>query len=429
MLLSLFPAIALFAAKKIFPDRKLSSMLGFSVMFAIAEWLRGHLFTGFPWNLPAYAWTDVLPIVQTVSLGGAYMLSLLTIFWGTATGFIFVKETPVKVRLSVILASLITLTACYVFGTARLAGADNIYDRNMTVQLVQPSILQADKWDPDKVWNNFRILTNLSYPSDQKKEVASEKLVTLVVWPETAVSERLLKKTEARVLLQNALKAHSGDAFLVTGSFREKNGKSGNLQYANSMIVLNEQLEVIAEYDKSHLVPFGEYIPFKELIPIKPVAGFSGMSPGKGPVNLKLLGKYVISPVICYEIIFPGTVTPGRMRDTMSHMVVNLTNDAWYGNSSGPHQHFSMAIFRAVEEGMIVIRSANTGISGIIDPYGKIVTRIPLNKRNTTTIYPMLLNTSFGTNYSRIGDLLFWFLCIIFLGTGFHLQYFRRANT
>ncbi len=426
VVLAFYPAAALYAAKRFFSGQVLSTLLAFSAILSLSEWLRGNLFTGFPWNLSAYAWKDALPIVQIVSVGGVYFLSFLTVFWGASIGFVLLRDAGRAARLVVFIISMASLAATFGFGAARLAGADRQQVSGLNVQIVQPSIPQAEKWQQEKIWDHFNTLVAMSYPQDNSD---GDEAVTFIVWPETAISMTMLNVPEARSLLETALSAHLGPAYLLTGALRIEPGESGEPDYANSLVILDKNLEIAGYYDKAHLVPFGEYIPFRKLVPFGPVASFSDMIAGSGPKRLTVGEGYSISPIVCYEVIFPGKITSRSNSDILPHIIVNVTNDAWYGDSTGPQQHFNMALFRAVEEGVSVIRAANNGISGIIDPYGMVITRIPLNHRGSTMVTNVPVTEVHTLVYRKLGYLLFWAAIAFFLAFSLSLQYSNKGKS
>lgn len=417
LMLAFFPAAALFVAKYVGGTNRLALMLALVACVAGAEWLRGHILTGFPWNLPAYAWSCVLPVMQLAATGGSYFLSLMTVFWGAACGFAVLPGSRRVTRLAVAFVAVACFAASCIYGSLRIAGAVPEENRDLAVQIVQPSIPQSDKWRKEKIWDNFNTLVNMSYAS----QTGTPPPLTLVVWPETAFQERMLEYPEARRLLKDALASHPGGAYLVSGMLRSETAESGARKYFNSLVVLDRELDEIAVYDKRHLVPFGEYIPMQHLLPLEPVARFTGMAMGKKAQDITIDGTYALSPRICYEIIFPGTdassiYAENDAAELVSRSIVNVTNDAWYGDSSGPFQHYMTSAFRAIEERSLLIRAANTGISGVFDPYGRELGDMGLDEQGTLVIYPVPRFRSEKTVYCKMGDLLF-FLAIVLLGT------------
>lgn len=340
----------------------LSGWLAFAALLTLSEWLRGHLFTGFPWNLFGYTWSDTLPIVQVVSLGDVYSLTFLTILWTSVPGFLLL--TPQKQGQIAMIIALSSFAACYSYGLWRLSTLPLSYRENITIRIVQPNIDQAEKWRREAMDGHFRKHLNLSV--NRPEENNGNKQATYIVWPETAMSYRYANDPLAMAELRQVLATYAGPAYLFTGllSFDPQ-----TRSYKNALAMIDQNGKIDNMYGKHHLVPFGEYIPFQEWIPLKTVTSFSGFEKGPGPQSLPTPEGLRYSPLVCYEIIFPGRSVPANVPPP--DFILNVTNDAWYGISPGPYQHFVQAQFRAVENGIPVIRSANTGFSGIIAPNGQ----------------------------------------------------------
>lgn len=365
-LLAFFPALAMLLAYKFMNLRSLTGWLGFVSLYCGFEWLRGHLFTGFPWNLFGYTWADHLPVLQILWLSDVYTLTWLTLLWASAmAGAVFI--TGPRRRWPLVLAGM-SFVGCYVYGMSVLPQNVPMRD-DVRVRIVQPNIDQAEKWQPGKLAEHFQTHLELS------KATETTSGPTIIVWPETAVSYRILETPQAMEDLRRVLAAQPENSVLLTGFLRRDYNDDS---YANSLIMIDRQGAVSNIYDKHHLVPFGEYIPFQKWIPLAPVVQFKGFQVGAGLHSFDTPSGLRYSPLICYEIIFPGrSIAPGTSPD----FIVNVTNDAWYGDSAGPHQHLTQALFRAIETGVPVMRSANTGISAVISPYGHIIERTQLFDR------------------------------------------------
>ncbi|MBU6475683.1 MAG: apolipoprotein N-acyltransferase [Alphaproteobacteria bacterium] len=367
--------------------------LTFVTAFAAIEWVRGHAFTGFPWNLPGYAWMHVLPVMQTSAVTGIYGLTLLTLLWAAMPAF--GKKT--------VLALLVSFLLVEAVGKARLMFHPVMQFKNYTVRIVQPDIAESFKWNRAEMRHNFdHVLALTSAPS------RLSQAITFVIWPETALIGDLGQYPE---LAQYVAARLPDNSVGILGDLRNV-----GTRYYNSVSVLNKKAQVLDTYDKHHLVPFGEYIPFRKYIDMTPIAaGISGIGDftrGKGVVTLDNLGNLPKpSPLICYEAIFPDAVALGGKQ--RPDWLVNVTNDAWYGMTTGPHQHFQSARVRAIEEGLPLVRAANTGISATVDPLGRIIGMRPLDvSGDLDTILPAPLPP---TLYARYGDKLF-FLMLIVLG-------------
>ncbi len=368
--LSFFPALGCYFTKKFTNPENVPGYLGFAASLALAEFLRGHLFTGFPWNLFGYTWAGTPEILQTVFVSDVYGLTLLTILWMTLPGFLIVSRSSPRSVVSAAAFILLSAAASYSYGFWRVQNTPVRMIPDVTVRLVQPNIPQEEKWDGALLQENYELLLALS-ESD-----GTEKGTTYIVWPESALSYLIMRNPLNQNRMQAVLQNYNGKAYLMTGAL-QFDPQTGD--YFNSLLFFDQNAENTMAYNKSHLVPFGEYIPFQKWIPLEPVTRFTGFRSGNGPRHFTTPEGLLYSPLICYEIIFPGAVTDHR--EPPPDFMVNVTNDAWYGDSPGPRQHLIQAVFRAVEEGIPVIRSANTGISAMIDPLGHITYQAPLSER------------------------------------------------
>lgn len=390
---------------------RLSTLPGWSAFVsavALTEWLRGHVFTGFPWNLYGYAWNETLTIAQSTALVGIYGLTSLTLFWGMLPALAWIHPTRQQ-ALTLCLIGGISFASLQLWGYARLANNPLDLRSDTVVRLVQPNIPQEDKWDSRKANENTRKLLSLSAPDG-----GNAGATTLIIWPETAITETFMMHENVQPTIQGVLAAYERPVFLLTGILRREVGPERNAErYYNSLASYDAGLNRITLYDKSHLVPFGEYIPFQNLIPLNPFVNFSGFEKGSGPQTQSIETGLKISPLICYEIIFPHAATDRQAE--RADLIVNVTNDAWYGDSAGPRQHLAMARFRAIEEGVPVARAANTGISGLFDPYGRLLGDIKLNSAGAkNAALPRALPRSL---YSRTGDFPFLILLGAILGS------------
>jgi apolipoprotein N-acyltransferase len=282
------------------------------------------------------------------------------------------------------------------------------------VRLVQPNIPQTQKWRPE---SRMAALGEFLRLSTERNTVAPQGLTahTIVIWPESALAIFLAREPFVLSAISRILPKGS---LLLTGSIRGEpapDGPPDRLQYFyNSLYVVNDEGRIIATYDKSHLVPFGEYLPYHRWlarIGLQKLTQFkASFDEGSGPVTLSLPGAPAVSPLICYEIIFPGEVVSSLRRPAW---IANVTNDAWFGTSSGPYQHLSQARLRAVEQGLPVARAANTGVSAVIDAYGRIVAHLPLNTEGV--VDAALPRALAPTPYARFGD---WILAGLLLLAG-----------
>jgi apolipoprotein N-acyltransferase len=361
-------------------------VLVFAAMMAVGEWLRGHLFTGFPWNLSAYGWGASLAILQSASLMGSYGLSFLTIALGASLAELFDRRWGIPVLLLLVFAGLGT------FGVYHLANTPMRDVPGVKLRLVQPDIPQREKYVRGLMLRNWERLLDLSERPGNP---------THIIWPEAATGFRIADAPGA--LDEIALFTARGQT-LITGSARVVRDTDPPAFY-NSLYLFGPGGALPKVYDKFHLVPFGEYVPFAQAlnsIGITQLTG-EGFTPGDHPHVLAVPGAPAMTPLICYEVIFPHDVTdPAEPRPGW---FVNITDDSWFGPWAGPHQHFLTARVRAIEEGLPIARDANTGISAVIDPLGRVRAELPLNQMGVVdSPLPAALPP---TPYARFGDLVF----------------------
>jgi len=400
-LLSLFMAVFIGIARAFWNPASIYGFLAFCLSLAVSEFIRGHIFTGFPWNLYGYAFGGNLPMMQIVSVVGSYGLTLLAIFWAALPGFLVCADLKKQQKAILLVIGLITLTATYAYGSLRLGAHETSRHDDINLLIVQPNIPQSEKWQRDLLIRHFETHLDLSRPPENADIRNTD--TTLIIWPETAIAPAFLYSQTAKDKIVTLLNSYPGKAYLLAGTMRIES-TDDDKKYYNSLLAFDQYGDIAAVYDKTHLVPFGEFIPLQKWIPLKAVAEYSGFERGSGPQTHKLDDLPVFSALICYEIIFPGKVTPSG--PDRSDWVVNITNDAWYGLSAGPHQHFNQVRFRAVEEGLPIIRSANTGISGQIGPYGRIVERTELFSQGAISAQ-LLQKAEEITFFKRHGDAVF----------------------
>jgi apolipoprotein N-acyltransferase len=380
----------------------IGKVAGFAAAWVLMEWLRSFLLTGFPWNMLGTAWAFHPVFIQTAALWGTYGLSFIMLIWcGTLYGDICGGSN--KYGAAFILIPVLLLG----FGAWRIHNYPQI-DSDITVRLVQPSIPQQMKWNRESLEDNFYQYVNMSAESGLDK-------VDFVIWGETAMPFSL---DYDNVYRQEILQAVPPRGYLITGALRQGDAQD-DYNYFNSLFVLNKKGDIEGFYDKHHLVPFGEYIPLRRFLPkwVRPVTNaVADFGVGKQYKNIKLEKIPAFGALICYEIIFPDEVIN---RANPPQWLVVLTNDGWYGNSAGPYQHLVAAQMRAVEEGIAIVRSANSGISAVISPIGKILKDIPLNKKGVVDVklpYHSKISTFYGSIGSKtINALMLLILCILII--------------
>lgn len=343
-------------------------IIALAVFWVSAEWLRGHVLTGFPWNLIGYAWSGGFPhgldVLQVASVVGIYGLSLITVL---------AAALPARLgdfsghRWGPTLAALLLIAVPAVWGFYRLAKGHPSDVPGVTLRLVQPSIPESIKNDPAQQLTNFRRLFALGTTSDAA-------LATAVLWPEDAAPPFLERDDSARQALAQVAPP---DGYLITGTVRTDPAPQPPIHVWNSLVAIDHEGVLRASYDKFHLVPFGEYVPLRGILPMQKITpGTIDFSAGPGLRTIALPGLPPFSPLICYEAIFPSAVVDPAQRPAW---LLNITNDAWYGFTSGPFQHLAIARVRAIEEGLPLVRVANNGISAVFDPYGRLLGRLDLD--------------------------------------------------
>ncbi len=358
--LALFSVIPALVAWRATPGWR--RWLGFAAAWAVAESLRalGPL-GGFPWNLLGSAWAfHPLPL-QPAALVGAFGLSFLTAL---------LAALPHWHSRRAWAGGAAALVLWLGFGAWRLSAPEPPAP-GVRMVLVQGNVPQDTKWSEAQRIPIFRRYLQLTREGTER--AAAHGGAVVAIWPETASPFLLAQDPDA---IAAAAEALAPGALLLAGTVRAEWAAGGRLSALwNSLVALSDAAEVREVFDKFHLVPFGEYMPLGGLLPIRVVTGGMDFSAGPGPRTLALGGLPPVSPLICYEVIFPGRVWAGER----PAWLLNVTNDAWFGVSAGPFQHFAAARMRAVEEGMPLVRAAQTGISAVVDARGRVVARLGLN--------------------------------------------------
>lgn len=344
----------------------------FSSSWFLFEYIRGkYIFSGFPWSLTSHIWDDNLAILQVISYTGSYGLSLLTALVA-ALPVILYKRKHLKLTIPYALIVYSSFAFIWLFGQQTLDSAQNTFHSNTHLRLVQPNIEQKKKWDKNYLESNLDNLIDLSLDKNEKSD-------SIIIWPETASTFYLNYDWKH---LRKIKQAIPKQGYLMTGSIRVQVKNDGeSLSRWNSLLALDNTGSIISHYDKVHLVPFGEYLPLKSLFSWMPlVTEDMGFQTGDSLKSIEIGSIPAFSPLICFEVIFSGDVV-NEQKKHQTEWILNITNDAWYGDSPGPYQHLAISRLRAIEEGLPLIRVANTGISAVIDPWGRVLNSIPLNKR------------------------------------------------
>jgi apolipoprotein N-acyltransferase len=393
--------------------RGVARVLVFAAAFCLAEWLRGHLLTGFPWDLAGETWKAGAPLSQAAALVGAYGLS-----WITVAAF----STPAVGRegwrgpAAVIIAAL-TVGGLYGFGSVRLAGAPRADSAAPQIRVVQADVKQEDKYDQALFANIVGRYTRLTARP-------GARVPDVVIWPEGAIPAALDDYLAPGAWTREAIvSALSPGQTLLLGGYRYGADRSGRAVIYNSLTAVRRSgagLAIGGVYDKFRLVPFGEFMPldglaarlgFKQLVHVG-----DGFAAGPPPRPLRLFGLPTVQPLICYEALYPGFTRDGAKRSGQrASWIVNISNDAWFGTASGPRQHLNMARYRAIEEGLPMIRATPTGISAVIDAFGRVAPGDGLGEGAFGIIDAPLPPALEPTPFDRWGDTAFWLMLALSL--------------
>jgi len=412
--LALFTALGLAAARLIWV-RGPVRLLALATTLSAAEWLRGHVLSGFPWNAYGYALTQPLALGQSVAVVGIWGLTFiaLAVFASPALFADDRKDTPHPAQP--LIAGLALLAIFAIFGTVRLWWHPTAYVANVKLRIMQPDLQQDVKFNYAAKNEVMRRYLGLSERKTGPQTGIHD--ITHLIWPESAFPFVLTREPDALAQIVDMLQPHT---VLITGAIRAAASPDNarGVDAYNSVYVIDHDGAIDGIYDKVHLVPFGEYLPFQRLLEkfglrqlTKVVGGFQS---GDRRRAMVVPGAPKMLPLICYEAIFPGAAVP---RGERPGWLVNVTNDGWFGISSGPYQHFQQARMLAVAEGLPLVRAANTGISAVIDPVGRITASLPLGGEDV--LDARLPQAIAPTLYVRFGDdafILFLVVALLIVG-------------
>jgi len=409
--LGLFPALAAALTRR-FSHPGLGRLFALTLFWGLTEWLRGSLLTGFPWLSSGYVWVGSNIGLQAAAYLGASGLGLLAVLAAAAPALILTRNPRARRQGLAVSATAIALVGLTLFlSLLRWQGAEDIYHAGVRLRLVQAGISQADKWRPDLRDQHLALYLRLSLGPDKAGRPAE---FSHLIWPETATPFFLERDNKRRGIIAQALPRHS---LLITGSPRGVDLPDRRRELYNSVMTLGPDGVAKPVYDKYHLVPFGEYLPFRKVLARlgldKLAHGAVDFSSGAGPRVVALPNLPPFRPLICYEIIFPREISAST-GDSKAEWLLNLTNDAWFGDDFGPQQHLAIARMRAVELGLPVVRAANTGISAVINPFGRITSQLPMAA--VGIIDSKLPAALPKTLYRRFGDGIFALLCLLLAG-------------
>ncbi len=411
---ALFPAFLLWLAWRFPLKAPPARLFAMALAWTVSEWLRGHLFTGFPWDLLGYAWVVSDRMMQFAALSGVYALSLITVVAAAAPALLGERGWRDRSAWPWVGGAYLLLAVIWLGGAVRLAGVTVSNVPGVRLRLVQADIPVKDELSLADRLPIFERYLQLS-------DAPGAKRITDWVWPESALPYFIPYDRGVLPILERLVGAKG---VLFTGADRRTPPGERPIRIWNSLEVVNHS-GIIAVYDKHHLVPFGEYLPFRGLLSWLGLhaiaASMMDFSFGTGDGILTIPGLPPARALICYEAIFPNQIDLGGPRP---QWLLNISNDGWFGRSLGPHQHFAMARVRAIEQGAPLVRAANTGISAVVDPYGRVLQRLGIGRAGVIDSgLPRAL--PHRPPYGRFGDLLL----LPWLVVGFGLLIFaNRAH-
>lgn len=411
-LLAVFPALAFGCARLLWPSGT-GRILMLAIMLSLSEWLRGHVLTGFPWNVYGMMLAGQPQVAQIASVVGLYGLTLVSVAIGAAPATLGTAERPwARWRAPVI--ALLAVAGLVGFGLWRVPAGPAPLVAGVKLRLMQPNLPQDAKFNAR---NGEAILNQYLALSDRATSPATPgvQAVTHLIWPESAFPFLLGRTPQALSRIAALLPPNTT---LITGAARAGELLPGESRppIFNAIQVVDDEGAIVSSYDKVHLVPFGEYLPpvLERLIRSVGLSEFvsvpGGFAAGTRRLPLAIRGLPPAAPLICYEVVFPAEVAPQGPR---AGFMLNLTNDGWFGQTSGPYQHFAQARLRAIEEGLPLVRVANTGISAVTDGYGRVLGSLPLGREGV--LDTGLPRAGPATPYSRFGDLIYAAMLVGFL--------------
>ena len=386
-----FPAIGALISSRLINRAGVAGIFLVPAAWVATEYFRGVAFGGFPWVPLGDSQVTVLPVAQLASVLGMYGVSLLVAFVNAAIAYAML--TAGRARMSALAATAVVLIATAAWGSLRIAdGSLTRMGTAIRVGLIQGNIAQEDKWKAGEARRIFT--TYIAMTRDAVRRGAE-----FVIWPESSTPFMFEEDPVGQAAIREL--ARELHVPILFGSDQEVRGATPALY--NAAFLIGPDGTTLGVYRKIHLVPWGEFIPLKRwLYFVSPlVDSFTDFSPGTTMVMLPV-GSHLVSTAICYEVVYPSLIRQAVQAG--SELVTTITNDAWYGNSSAPYQHFQLASMRAIEQGRYMVRAANTGISGIVDPYGRVVQQSAIFEQSALVEQVRFL--TIRTAYSKIGDVV-----------------------
>lgn len=403
--LALFYGAATLLAR-LFWSEGIARLLILAAALGLTEWLRSFVLTGFPWNAIAYAIMPSPLMMQSTAYVGFNAMNILAVLLFALPAGFFIQH---RSKFPYFALFIVLLSAHLGVGYWRLNIAAEPEKDGRIIRIVQPSVDQSEKWAPETARRDFDELLALSTAPSLGEDNARPEII---VWPETSVPFILTKEPQAIAAIADALQIGQ---VLVAGVVREDEvtDQDAPPPYFNSILVLDSDGVIIGAADKNHLVPFGEYLPLKDqlgALGLKAIAAADrGYIAGLQRRSLQLPRGLTAIPLICYEVLFPDELEQIEPTDGL---LINVTNDAWYGNTPGPYQHLHQSQLRAVELGMPMVRAANSGISVLVDAKGRIINRLGYNVKGAIDVeLPGKLGAASQPHYKRMA---FWLLVLTF---------------
>ena len=399
--LALFPAFGFGLARLIW-SKDGSRVIALAASLTASEWLRGHVLTGFPWNAFGYALTNPLALAQVASLIGLWGLTFLSVAIFASPAVLIDGNSRGRRPWAAPVVALLVLVAMGIFGSVRLGLQPTTTVANVKLRIMQPNLQQDVRFNYAAKAEVMRKYLTLSDRASGPQSTGVRD-ASILIWPESAFPFFLTREADALAQIDDLLPKGT---ILITGSVRAPDLPPGTriTRAYNSIYAIDHDGTVLSIYDKLHLVPFGEFLPFQDgmeklgFVQLTKVQG--GFIPGTGRRAMEMPNAPPALPLICYEAIFPDEVAA---RGDRPGWIINLTNDGWFGISTGPYQHLQQARLRAIEQGLPVVRAANTGISAVIDPMGRIVARLGLGVEGV--LDSSLPAAIAPTIYARSGDI------------------------
>jgi len=403
--LSIFYGLVTYFFSVFYSTNVVSTFFIFSILYGSVEFIRGFILTGFPWNLIAFSFSESIYFIQILSLIGTYAFNLICISLFTVPAILILRKT--RKEIIVCFFFIIISVGFLIFGNVKYNQFNTSADikNNFTIRAVSSNISLDRFYSKQDELKIIRELISLSSPENKEP--------TVFLWPEGIIPDSYLKDME---IYKELFSNNFGSDDLIIMGLNSIGTKNGENLFFNSMVVFNNKLDLIDSYNKINLVPFGEFTPFEKvlsLIGLRTVTNdYQSFSKGENPKTLSIKNDKIelkLLPLICYEIIYSNRIFKEKNFD----YIINISEDGWFGNSIGPKQHFAHSIFRSIESGKYVIRSANNGISAIVNPIGIIEKKVEFGSTGYVDFKESKVHKS--TLYMNYGDKIFFILILLYI--------------